>query len=442
VELGRGPDFSWSATSSGSDLIDQFVEELCDGSDVKYLYRGDCLDMTDFNAGTLSPGSGPPAGPVNFKETIHGPVIGYATVDGDQVAVSSKRSTRGRELMSALGFEDFNSTVDSPKSFVDAASKIELSFNWLYGDKDNIAMFSSGRVPIRNGGVNVGLPTNGTGRYEWRGYIKAKDHPQVINPSSGQIVNWNNKPADGWTAADNEWSYGSANRVDLLNKAVAREPQVMTLGQLTNAMNYAATQDLRNVDLEPTIKRVLDTGPPPSAREQTMLDLLEQWHQQGSSRLDSDSDGEIDANGAAIMDHAFNKIGDAVMGPVLGPQLNELASLNGRSNNANSGGSSYGSGWYGYIDKDLRTLLGDQVTDKYHTKFCGQGNLTICRNALWQAVKSAGDELLAATGSPDPHDWRSDATGEKITFPPAFIFSMRWANRPTYQQVISYDSHR
>jgi len=216
----------------------------------------------------------------------------------------------------------------------------------------------------------------------------------------------------------------------------------MTLGQLTNAMNYAATQDLRNADLEPTIKRVLDTGPPPSPREQTMLDLLDQWYQQGSSRGDFDQDGEIDANGAAIMDHAFNKIGDAVMGPVMGPQLNELASLNGRSNNANSGGSSYGSGWYGYIDKDLRTLLGDQVTDKFHTKFCGQGSLTICRNALWQALKSAGDELFAATGSPDPHDWRSDANPEKITFPPAFIFSMRWTNRPTYQQVISYDGHR
>ena len=33
VELGRGPDYSWSATSSGTDIIDQFVEKLCHGSD-------------------------------------------------------------------------------------------------------------------------------------------------------------------------------------------------------------------------------------------------------------------------------------------------------------------------------------------------------------------------------------------------------------------------
>ena len=75
-------------------------------------------------------------------------------------------------------------------------------------------------------------------------------------------------------------------RVDLLNNAIAREPAQMTLGELANAMNYAATQDLRNVEVLPAIKRVLDTGPAPSAREQQMLDLLSQWRADGSSRLD------------------------------------------------------------------------------------------------------------------------------------------------------------
>ena len=30
VELGRGADYSWSATSAGSDIIDQRLERLCD----------------------------------------------------------------------------------------------------------------------------------------------------------------------------------------------------------------------------------------------------------------------------------------------------------------------------------------------------------------------------------------------------------------------------
>ena len=201
----------------------------------------------------------------------------------------------------------------------------------------------------------------------------------------------------------------------------------------------------RSVDVLPAIKRVLDTGPAPTAREQQMLDVLAQWRADGSSRLDkSPFDGLIDAPGAAIMDQAWNKIADAVMGPVLGPQLGELASLETRSNNANSQGSSYGSGWYGYVDKDLRRLLGDEVPDKYRTKFCGQGDLAACRDSLWQALEAAGDELEAAQGTNDPGQWRKSGVPERIAFPPipAAAVSMRWTNRPTYQQVISYDSHR
>ena len=101
VEIGRGQDFSWSATSSGTDIIDQYVETLCGGSDTKYVFNGNCVDMTTFNAGTLGPGPGPPAGPVTFKETVHGPVSGYARSNGERVAISNKRSTRGREVVSA-----------------------------------------------------------------------------------------------------------------------------------------------------------------------------------------------------------------------------------------------------------------------------------------------------------------------------------------------------
>ncbi len=421
VQLGRGQDFSWSATSSGTDIVDQYVETLCGGSDTEYVFNGDCLAMTPFDAGTLGPGPGPPAGPVVFNETVHGPVSGYARSNGERVAISNERSTRGRELMSALGFADLNSNaVHDPASFIAAASKIEFTFNWFYADK---------------------LPTIGTGAYEWQGFLPASKHPQAVNPSGSAIINWNNKPAVGWTAADDEWAYGSVHRSELLQHAVARVEK-HSLGSLVAAMNRAATQDLRDaVDL-PAIQAVLQTGPAPSPREQQMLDLLDQWRTEGSSRLDRDLDGRIDAPGAAIMDAAWPRIADAVMGPVLGPQLADLASLISRDNRANSQGSSYGSGWYGYVDKDLRTLLGQPVRGAFKTRFCGAGQLTACRNSLWQALKDAGDALAAAQGTNDPAQWRSDATTERIRFLPSFPITMRWTNRPTFQQAISYKGHR
>jgi hypothetical protein len=39
--------------------------------------------------------------------------------------------------------------------------------------------------------------------------------------------------------------------------------------------------------------------------------------------------------------------------------------------------------------------------------------------------------------------WRSDATAERIDFPPGVLGqTMRWTNRPTFQQLMEFDGHR
>jgi acyl-homoserine lactone acylase PvdQ len=302
-------------------------------------------------------------------------------------------------------------------------------------------MFSSGRIPIRPAKVDLGLPTIGTGDFEWQGFLPENEHPHGIDPPHGTITNWNNKPAAGWPAADDNWGYGSIYRNLLLARAIDRA-QTHTLGSTVGAMNYAATQDLRNELILPDIAAVLHGGPAPSARDAHMLELLEAWRAAGSSRLDVGLDGKIDDPGAAIMDAAWPKIADAVMSPVLGPQLDELASLIGRDNKPSSQGSAYQPGWYSYVDKDLRSLLGQPVDGPFKTKFCGNGSLSACRASLWAAIDAAGNDLAAAQGS-NPDLWRSDATGERISFSPGFLSTrMRWTNRPTFQQAMRYSGHR
>jgi acyl-homoserine lactone acylase PvdQ len=369
-------------------------------------------------------------------------VIGYATVDGKRIALASKRSTRGREVASALGFADFNTNaVHDVQSFYQSANKIELNFNWFYADSDNIAMFSSGLLPVRDPQVDRGLPTNGTGKYEWRGFMTQDEHPHGTEPADGVITNWNNKQAAGFQSADDNWSFGSIHREQLLNDAIKLQPQQLTLGNTVAAMNRAATQDLRTAKVMRGISAVLDGTTAPNARDQQMLDILEQWRLNGSSRLDRDLDGKIDDPGAAVMDVAWPKIADAVMSPVLGPQLNELASLMARDDPANNQGSAYISGWYGYVDKDLRQIAGRSVAGPFKTKFCGLGDLAACRDSLWAAIDAAGNELQAAQGT-DPTAWRSDATAERIHFSAFMPNTMRWTNRPTFQQAISYSGHR
>ena len=442
VVIGRGIDDVWSATSSQADNTDVFIETLC-GDDTHYMYKGACRAMTTFDAGVLS-ASGRPDQPVIFRETVHGPVEGYATVDGTRVAVSLERSTRGRELLSAQSFYKLDTNeVDSAQSFVKAMAGVEFSFNWFYADDRDIAMYSSGRLPVRAPGTDPALPADGSGAYDWRGFLTPAQHAQGIDPKSGEILNWNNKPAAGVGASDDNWSFGPIQRVQLLQRQLDAKKGKLTLADVASAMNGAATQDLRGVLLLPDVAAVLHTGAAPDPRAAQMLQLLEDWAAKGASRLDLDLDGKIDDPGAAIMDAVWNRWADAVMTPVLGPALvSRLAALHIRSDDANPGGSSYIDGWYGYVDKDLRTLLGRPVKAPFSTQYCGGGDLAACRASLWAALDAAGTQLAAAQG-PDPAAWRADATAERIVFTSGILpTTMRWTNRPTFQQVVTFSGHR
>jgi hypothetical protein len=173
-----------------------------------------------------------------------------------------------------------------------------------------------------------------------------------------------------------------------------------------------------------------------------MLDLLEGWRATGSSRLDRDEDGAMDAGPApAIMDAFYPRLLDAVMGPVLGPQLADLKALEGSDNRPGSG---FTGGGINYVDKDLRQLLGTRFKRPFRTRFCGRGDLGACRAAVWGALDAAGAQLEAEQGNPSPDAWTSDARRERIRFAPGLLTTtIRYTNRPSgIQQVISFDGHR
>jgi acyl-homoserine lactone acylase PvdQ len=435
ILIGRREDFVWTLTSAGADIVDQYVETLCGGSDTKYLYRGQCRAMQHFNAGTLD------GQPVEYNRTVHGPVTGYATVGGRRVAVSRKRSSYLLDGVDLLLFQRLTrGRIPNAQTFIRKAVVTPQTFNTFYADDKHIAEVMTGRLPKRAPGVDEGLPTDGQGNFEWRGFEKGSRNPHAIL-TKGVLNNWNNKPARGFPAADDNWGYGSLNRVNLLNANTAKVKR-HTLATLTGAMNASATQDVRAMEFVPVLARLLKGGTPPSARASQMLAILEDWRAKGGSRLDRDLDGKIDHPGAAILDTAWNRLADAAMTPVLGkPLADQLAStLFSRFDAPPSGQFD---GWYQYMDKDLRSLMGEKVKGPFANRYCGAGDIAVCRAALWAALEAAGVDLEAAQG-PDPNAWRADANAERIKFQPGLLpFTMRYTNRPTgIQQVIEFKGHR
>jgi len=72
----------------------------------------------------------------------------------------------------------------------------------------------------------------------------------------------------------------------------------------------------------------------------------------------------------------------------------------------------------------------------------GAGDATRCAASLWSALDTATGQLEATQG-PDASAWHADATAERIRFAPGILArTMRGSNKPTFQQAVTFRSHR
>ena len=435
--IGRGENYAWSLTSAANDIQDVYAEKLCGGSTRKYMYKGKCKSMTKVDAGTITKGD--QTTKAVFYKTVHGPVQGYATVAGSsrKVALARKRSSYGRETTDILFNQQMTyGRVKSASDFINAAKKTPQTFNSYYMSDKEIAFYTSGRLPIRPDGVNPDLPVDGQGKYEWTGYLAKSKQPQVINPSSGYIVNWNNKPAKNFPAGDDRWDENSLQRGQLLQNELARQA-TQTPASILSASNAGATEDVRVALLWPTLRKVLDKVQSPSGIATLAALQLQKWYDEGASRVDSNQDGLIDAPGAAVMDAAWSGMAHNAMCGRLGSGVcKQLEGRNGGSDgfekpytNDGQPQGQYG-GWHQYMWKDLRNILGEKVDGAYKIKYCGKGNLNSCAADLWKALDEAAKKLESEQGSA-PAEWRKSEAPEQIKFSPLPLITMDYTNRPS-----------
>ena len=182
--------------------------------------------------------------------TRHGIVQYRTTAGGIPVAVVSERSTYNHEVDSVLGFAQMNdpdAIHGRPATSSTRSARSIFTFNWFYVDTRDIATFTSGALPIRAKGVDPALPRWGDSKWDWTGSPALAQHPQVINPPSGYLVNWNNKPAVGTYSADDEWGWGPVQRVLTLRDRVEASIKAGKLSPATldADMIDAATVDVR-----------------------------------------------------------------------------------------------------------------------------------------------------------------------------------------------------
>jgi hypothetical protein len=233
----------------------------------------------------------------------------------------------------------------------------------------------------------------------------------------------------------------------------------MTLSELVDAMEDAATVDLRAQKVLPWALKVLDTPSDPALRD--AVQKLRAWAGDGGHRIDRDGDGRYEHSDAVrILDAWWPLWMKAEFEPKLGGDLfggvEDLVEFdNAPNNHGDHLGSAYQNGWYGFAQKDLRQTLGVPVRGRYATTYCGgQGprrrQLARCRAALQSSLSDAlkvdpaqlykDDACAKEGGGMDPQ-----ACYDAIRFRPLGAVTqplIPWQNRPTYQQADEIQGHR
>jgi acyl-homoserine lactone acylase PvdQ len=463
VQLGRGVDYAWSATSAGSDNVDTVVEKLCNTSGTKptvkstaYRVGKRCVPMrSDVHSETTTPNFSAPAPSQTYRfqvlRTRHGIVQERTTVGGKPVALVIQRSTYGHEVDSVVGFGEFNDPgfVHNAKTFQKAAGDVNYTFNWFYADSRDISYYSSGLLPERSRLVEPDLPHWAGKKYDWKGWLPFRKHARETNPKRGYLVSWNNKPARGFSAADDTWGYGSVYRSLALEKrleAKIKGKKKIDLPGMVGVMSAGATADSRAAYTLPWLLEVIGNDP----KTRAARSVLSAWLKDGAPRVDRDRDGAYQDQAAiALFDSWWQSGARSVAYDVMGDRLGSLVHklpqrLDGHPRSG--GGSAFnGIAWYGYLSKDLRTVLGKHVRAPYSTGYCGDGSLKACRATLRASLAAAVARILHKQHVSSVRKLTYDKTQDDIRASTAGIVGVRpidWQNRPTFQQVVSFLAHR
>lgn len=190
VVIGHNGHIAWTFTTTGADVQDVFIEtpvgtdqyQTPDGPR-PFVLRQERIKVR-----------GKPDEVLIVRESRHGPVISdVQPVPGGAILAVSMGHLQPNDT-AAAGLTALNrarSVEDARKAAALITAPVQ---NLLVADRDRIALFVTGRVPIRKAG-DGSRPVPGDGSHDWIGWAEADQMPSIVAPESGRLVNANERIA-------------------------------------------------------------------------------------------------------------------------------------------------------------------------------------------------------------------------------------------------------
>lgn len=188
--MGHNGRIAWAFTTTGADTQDVFVETvLPDGAyqtpdgprafevrEERIAIRGQADEV------------------LRVRETRHGPVLSDLDNPTGPVLAVAMATLQGADT-APDGLVALNgaATVDEAAG---ATALISAPVqNAIVADRERIALFTTGRVPLRRAGDGSRPVPGADGSHDWTGFAAGPDLPRIVAPASGRIVNANERTA-------------------------------------------------------------------------------------------------------------------------------------------------------------------------------------------------------------------------------------------------------
>ncbi|HVV77076.1 MAG TPA: penicillin acylase family protein [Mycobacteriales bacterium] len=429
VLIGHTKSFAWTGTTALGDNADTFAEKLCnpDGSrptyaSTHYRYRGRCRAFTSrtiVEHTPLAPTSPslPQTVTLRTERSVHGPVVAYAKVGHQPVALTRATAVYHHGVQSVVAFERLaENKVHSPRQFVSTMRQFVGNENWFYVSRSHIAWFASGWFQRHAAHTSLQLPAWGTGHDDWVGFHPStytyrrqpkSFNPFSIDPKRGYLASWNNKGARGMAASPGTWSWGQVQRVELLadpTRHAIRTHHKLTLANLVGISGNASTQDLRALKVLPDMLRVLGKGH--GHRDRELIGDLRRWLRTGAHRRATHG-RSYDDHSAAVMtfDAWWTRMVHAIYDPVIGRGLvDEIAQREDLVLGQPAVASGFFDGWQSQVLGVLHKVLGVRDPSNPRGTYCGRGTLSSCRALLRRALSDVVAGLVKTNGG-NPAHW-------------------------------------
>ena len=269
--IGRNGHIAWTFTTTGADTQDVFIETpLPDGTYATpdgpraFATREERIRVR-----------GHPDEVLQVRETRHGPVLSDLDAPGGPVlAVAMANLAPGD---AAPGLLALNRASDLAAAGRAAPLVVAPIQNMLVADREGIAQFTTGRVPVRAAGDGSVPVAGADGAHDWTGWASGDALPHQVAPASGRLLNANERVSapDFPVFMGRDW-FGDwrARRIRaLLDGADRHDPASFAAMQVDPVSSFA----------QAVLPRLLATAPVDDASAQALA-LLRGWD--GAMRTD------------------------------------------------------------------------------------------------------------------------------------------------------------